>query len=86
MSLVEHSPVILSWWKLVSYRKGTDKNFILLLNLSGVFNDSGQPTSLEHSPRDFLPVEKSYQEPVFTTSNVLEAVQTIFNRENWQRN
>merc|ERR1719188_2493573 len=50
---------------------------------TGVFNDSGQPTSLEHSPRDFLPVEKSYQEPSFTTRNVLEAVETIFIKEKW---
>jgi len=53
---------------------------------TGVFNDSGQPTSLEHSPRDFLPVEKSYQEPSFTTSNVLEAVETIFKKEKWLEN
>jgi len=61
---------------------GADTCYSVLVE-TGVFNDSGQPTSLEHSPRDFLPVEKSYQEPSFTTSNVLEAVQTIFKREKW---
>jgi hypothetical protein len=45
--------------------------------------DGGQPVTLEHSPRDFLPVENSYQEPAFTTAHVLEAVQTIFKREQW---
>ena len=54
------------------------------LSISGVFKpDGAQYTSLEHSPRDFLPVEKSYQEPTLTTSNVLKAVQTIFRKENW---
>jgi len=52
---------------------------------TGVFSaEGGQPTSLEHSPRDFLPVENSYQEPTFSTAHVLEAVQTIFRREQWE--
>ena len=52
------------------------------LEHAGVFRpDGGQVTSLEHSPRDFLPVEKSYQEPTLSTSNVLRAVQTIFSKE-----
>lgn len=51
---------------------------------TGVFKpDGGQLSSLEHSPRDFLPVEKSYQEPTLSTCNVLEAVQTIFSKEGW---
>ena len=59
-------------------------NFLESTFLSGVFKpDGAQYTSLEHSPRDFLPVEKSYQEPTLTTSNVLKAVQTIFRKENW---
>jgi hypothetical protein len=37
---------------------------------------------LEHSPRDFLPVENSYSEPAFSTKHVLDAVQTIFRHEN----
>ena len=60
------------------------RNFCLLINvfIAGVFRpDGGQVTSLEHSPRDFLPVEKSYQEPTLSTSNVLRAVQTIFSKE-----
>ena len=60
------------------------RSFCLLVNafIAGVFRpDGGQVTSLEHSPRDFLPVEKSYQEPTLSTSNVLRAVQTIFSKE-----
>ena len=36
---------------------------------------------LEHSPRDFLPAETSFQEPTFTVRNVLEAVELIFEKE-----
>ena len=51
---------------------------------AGVFSADGRHiVSLEHSPRDFLPVENSYQEPAFTTAHVLEAVQTIFKKEQW---
>jgi len=49
---------------------------------TGVFSKSGgSPVSLDHSPRDFLPVESSYQEPTFSTHNVLEAVNLIFEEE-----
>lgn len=51
---------------------------------TGVFTrDGGQLPSLEHSPRDFLPVESSYQEPALTGKNVLEAVELICRREQW---
>jgi len=60
---------------------GAENCFSVLVE-TGVFSrEGGQPTSLEHSPRDFLPVENTYQEPSFTTSHVLESVQTIFRRE-----
>ena len=53
-------------------------------HLAGVFSADGRHiVSLDHSPRDFLPVENSYQEPAFTTAHVLEAVQTIFKKEQW---
>ena len=52
--------------------------------ISGVFSKStGSPVSLDHSPRDFLPVESSYQEPTFSTHNVLQAVNLIFEQENY---
>jgi len=63
---------------------GADSCYSVLVE-TGVFSaEGGQPTSLEHSPRDFLPVENSYQEPTFSTAHVLEAVQTIFRREQWE--
>jgi len=63
---------------------GADSCYSVLVE-TGVFSPEGggQPISLDHCPRDFLPVENSYQEPAFTTANVLEAVQTIFRREKW---
>jgi len=62
---------------------GADCCYSVLVE-TGVFSaDGGQPTTIEHSPRDFLPVENTYQEPAFTTAHVLEAVQTIFRREQW---
>jgi len=52
---------------------------------TGVFSKSaGSPVSLDHSPRDFLPVESSYQEPTHATHNVLQAVNLIFEQENFQ--
>lgn len=49
---------------------------------TGVFSSGhGPPPSLEHSPRDFLPVESSYKEPTLSTSCVLEAVQSILREQ-----
>jgi len=51
---------------------------------TGVYSRAGGcPVSLDHSPRDFLPVESSYQEPTFCTPDVLKAVDLIFERENY---
>jgi len=62
---------------------GADCCYSVLVE-TGVFStDGGQPVTLDHSPRDFLPVENSYQEPAFTTAHVLEAVRTILKREQW---
>ena len=56
--------------------------FYLLSLLLGVFTRAGGvPVSLDHSPRDFLPVENSYQEPSYCTNNVLDAVELIFKKE-----
>ena len=40
--------------------------------------------SLNHSPRDFLPVEKSFQEPHMVMPNVKQAVETIFDKEQFE--
>jgi len=62
---------------------GAERCYSVLVE-TGVFKaDGAHPVTLEHSPRDFLPVENSYQEPAFTTAHVLEAVQTIFKKEQW---
>ncbi|KAK7069856.1 Haloacid dehalogenase-like hydrolase domain-containing 5 [Halocaridina rubra] len=47
---------------------------------TGVYNGE---ELLEHSPRDFLPVESKLQEPSLTVTCVLEAINTIFKRENF---
>ena len=39
--------------------------------------------SLNHSPRDFLPVEESCLEPSIIVPNVLKAVEAIFHCENF---
>ncbi|XP_076046702.1 haloacid dehalogenase-like hydrolase domain-containing 5 isoform X1 [Oratosquilla oratoria] len=49
---------------------------------TGVY-DEANGHILEHSPRDFLPVEAKLQEPYITVSCVLEAIQEIFSRERY---
>ena len=39
---------------------------------------------LNHSPRDFLPVEKSFQEPSMVVPHVMQAVDAIFDKENFE--
>jgi len=66
----------------------TAENCFSVLVETGVFSrDSSigfahsSYSPLEHSPRDFLPAETSFQEPTFTVRNVLEAVELIFEKE-----
>ena len=47
---------------------------------TGVRNDD---LTFNHFPRDFSPVEKSYQEPFMTVANVHEAVKAIFAAESF---
>lgn len=49
---------------------------------TGVYNENEKHV-LEHSPRDFLPVEAKLQEPSITVGCVYEAIDTIFRRENF---
>jgi HAD superfamily hydrolase (TIGR01456 family) len=64
--------------------KGATSCYSILVE-TGVFSRvGGSPVSLDHSPRDFLPVENSYQEPTFATENVLGAVDLIFEREQYK--
>jgi len=47
---------------------------------TGVY-DEDNSCSLDHIPRDFLPVETRLQEPSMTTPCVLHAIQEVFRRE-----
>ncbi len=61
---------------------GGAENCYSVLVETGVYSqDSRDTISLDHSPRDFLPVEDGYQEPTHVTTNVLEAVDLIFKKE-----
>lgn len=64
---------------------GAEHCHSVLVN-TGVFSkeNNGPKPTLEHCPRDFLPVESSYQEPVISSDNVLEAVSNIFAQERFQ--
>jgi len=67
-----------------SHLSGAESCYSVLVE-TGVFSADGDgpPVSLEHSPRDFLPVEDSYKEPSISTFHVLDAVQTILSQENF---
>jgi hypothetical protein len=39
---------------------------------------------LNHSPRDFLPVEEGLREPAFYVPDVYRAVELVFERERFQ--
>jgi len=73
---------IVSWSGL----NGAENCYSVLVD-TGVFNDKERNSNsslLEHSPRDFLPVEISFQEPTLACGNVFHAVQTIFETEKYQ--
>ncbi|XP_050696651.1 haloacid dehalogenase-like hydrolase domain-containing 5 isoform X2 [Eriocheir sinensis] len=48
---------------------------------TGVYNRENGVQHLEHSPRDFLPIEAKLQEPSLTVKCVLEAINIIYERE-----
>lgn len=61
------------------------ENCYSVLVETGVYStDSKHTVTLNHSPRDFLPVQDSYSEPTFTVKNVHEAVDLIFKKENYK--
>jgi len=64
--------------------EGAERCFSILVE-TGVYSRANRNESLtlNHFPRDFLPVEKSYQEPFMTVPNVLEAVKAIFAQESF---
>lgn len=63
--------------------EGAEHCYSILVE-TGVYSGMKDHTkTLKHSPRDFLPVEESYQEPTMICPHVLEAVNAIFQRENF---
>jgi len=50
---------------------------------TGVFSHDREECLLDHSPRDFLPIEEKLREPNFIVANVLHAVSSIFQQENF---
>jgi len=63
------------------YLSGAVACYSVLVETGVYSREGGTPVSLSHSPRDFLPVESSYQEPSLTSTCVLHAVESIFDRE-----
>jgi len=62
---------------------GAEQCYSVLVETGVHSGDEKASLSLEHSPRDFLPVEDSYKEPSFCTNHVLDAVQMIVEKENY---
>ncbi|XP_059489506.1 haloacid dehalogenase-like hydrolase domain-containing 5 [Neocloeon triangulifer] len=48
---------------------------------TGVYSQDCSTSTLDHSPRDFLPVEEKLREPNYTVANVAEAIDLIFRNE-----
>jgi hypothetical protein len=63
--------------------QGAENCYSVLVE-TGVYSGAQDHNSnLKHSPRDFLPIEESYQEPTIIVPHVLEAVNAIFQKENF---
>ena len=60
---------------------GAENCFSILVETGVYSRGSKELVSLDHSPRDFLPVQESYQEPTYTVNNVLDAVNLIFQKQ-----
>ena len=61
--------------------QGAERCLSILVETGVYQEDAKDSVSLDHSPRDFLPIEESFQEPNFTVSNVKDAVDLIFEKE-----
>lgn len=62
---------------------GAENCYSVLVETGVYSTDSKHTVTLEHSPRDFLPVQESFSEPTHTVKNVYEAVDLIFKQENY---
>ncbi len=64
------------------FSNGGAERCLSMLVETGVYSTSSKSNaSLDHSPRDFLPVEESFLVPTHVVGNVLEAVELIFKLE-----
>jgi len=63
---------------------GAENCYSVLVETGVYSTDSKHTVTLDHSPRDFLPVQDSYSEPTFSVKNVYEAVDLIFKQEKYQ--
>jgi len=66
------------------FLSGAENCYSVLVETGVYSTDSKYTVTLDHSPRDFLPVQDSYSEPTFTVKNVYEAVDLIFKQENYE--
>ena len=64
--------------------EGAERCFSILVE-TGVYSrttgSKNDDLTLNHAPRDFLPMKKSFQEPFMIVPDVLHAVQAIFEKE-----
>eukprot|EP00096_Caligus_rogercresseyi_P014463 TRINITY_DN697_c0_g3_i1.p1 TRINITY_DN697_c0_g3~~TRINITY_DN697_c0_g3_i1.p1 ORF type:complete len:393 (-),score=84.45 TRINITY_DN697_c0_g3_i1:524-1702(-) len=61
------------------------RNCFSVLVQTGIYSPEREGiVTLEHSPRDFLPVEDSFKKPTLLAQNVLEAISLIFKREDFR--
>ena len=60
---------------------GAENCFSVLVETGVYSRGSKELVSLDHSQRDFLPVQETYQEPTYTVNNVLDAVNLIFQKQ-----
>lgn len=62
---------------------GAESCFSILVE-TGVYSTDREESLLDHSPRDFLPVEEKLREPNFTVKNVTKAIELVLQQESFQ--
>lgn len=62
---------------------GAESCFSILVE-TGVYSIDREESLLDHTPRDFLPVEEKLREPNFTVENVSKAIDLVFQLESFQ--
>lgn len=67
----------------VELNEGAESCYSVLVETGVYSGKKDHNMTLNHSPRDFLPVEETYQTPTMIAPHVLKAVEAIFRRENF---